>query len=98
VLAPKIDYIIGEIECDSVEREVRVLDSFRIHDVAVSVIACEHRGTIGPNNEFPELKLLAGNPLVVGLNKSDFVQEPKGSDCVCNILCAQSVAEHAGPL
>lgn len=88
MLARQIDHVVGEVERDFVEREVRVLDFLRIHDVAVAVVACERGGSIRAYKELPELKLLGGNSLVVGLNEGDFVQEPIGSGGVRNVLRA----------
>ena len=43
------------------------------------------------HGEFPYLKFLGGNTLVVGLNDRDFVQKPKGSAVLGNMLRAVGV-------
>jgi hypothetical protein len=76
VLAWQVDYPVGEIQRDFIQREVRVLDLLGEHDLAVAVVARESSGSVGTYGELPDLKFLGSDSLVVGLNDRDFVQKP----------------------
>jgi hypothetical protein len=71
-----VDYVVGKIQCDLIQRKVAVLDLLGEHDTAVAIIASERSGSVGAYGELPDLKFLGGNSLVVGLNDRDFVQKP----------------------
>ena len=76
VLAGQMDHVVGEIQCDFIQREIGVLDLLGEHDVAVAIVAGERSGSVGTHGELPDLKFLGGNSLVVGLNDRDFVEKP----------------------
>jgi len=48
------------------------------------------------HGEFPYLKFLGGNTLVVGLNDRDFVQKPIRSAVLGNMLRAVGVEKRCG--
>src|ERR1700678_2586881 len=91
VLARQVDYPVGEIQRDFIQRKIGVLNLFGEHDIAVAIVARERSGSVGTYGEFPDLKFLGGNSLVVGLNDRDLVQKPICSTVLGNVLCAVSV-------
>src|ERR1700678_887010 len=91
VLARQVDYPVGEIQRDFIQRKIGVLNLFGEHDVAVAIIAGERTGSVGTYGELPDLKFLGGDSLVVGLNDRDFVQKPIRSAVLGNVLRAVGV-------
>ena len=91
VLARQVDNVVGEIQRDFIQRKIRVLDLLGEHDVAVAIIAGERSGPVGAHGEFPDLKFLGGDSLVVGLNDRDFVEKPIRSAVLGNVLRAVGV-------
>jgi len=91
VLARQVDYPVGEIQRDFIQRKIGVLNLLGEHDVAVAIIAGERSGSVGTYGEFPDLKFLGGNSLVAGLNDRDFVQKPIRSTVLGNVLRAVGV-------
>jgi hypothetical protein len=71
-----VDYPVGEIQRDFIQRKIGVLDLVGRRDIAVAIVARKRGGLVGMYGEFPDLKFLGGNSLVVGLNDRDFVQKP----------------------
>ena len=86
-----MDYPVGEVQRDFVQREIGVLDFLREHDVAVAIITRKRGGSVGTYCELPDLKFLGGNSLVVGLNDRDFVQKPIRPTVLGNVLRAVGV-------
>ena len=86
-----MDYIIGKVQFDLIQRKIRVLDLLREDDVAVAIIARKSCGAVGTYGEFPDLEFLGGDSLVVGLNDRDFVQKPIRSTVLGNVLRAVGV-------
>jgi hypothetical protein len=91
ILAWQVDDVVGEVQSDSIQREVSVLDFLGEHDVAVAIVACKRSGSVGMYGEIPDLKFLGGNSLVVGLNDHDFVQKPIRSTVLGDVLRAVGV-------
>src|ERR1017187_7023950 len=91
VLAWQMDHVVSEIQRDFIQREIGVLNLLGEHDVAVAIIARKRSGSVGTYGEFPDLKFLGGNSLVVGLNDRDFVQKPIRSTVLGNMLCAVGI-------
>jgi hypothetical protein len=71
-----MDHVVGEVQCDFIQRKIGVLDLLGEHDVAVAIVARKRSGSVGMYGELPDLKFLRGDSLVVGLNDSDFIQKP----------------------
>ena len=71
-----MDDVVGEVQGNFIQREIGVLDLLGEDDVAVAIVARKRSGSGGTYGEFPDLKFLGGNSLVVGLNDRDFVQKP----------------------
>ena len=86
-----MDHVVGEIQCDLIQRKIGVLDLLGEHDVAVAIVARKRSGPVGTYGEIPDLKFLGGDSLIVGLNDHDFVQEPIRSAMLGNVLRAVSV-------
>jgi hypothetical protein len=84
-----VDYPVGEIQRDFIQRKIGVLNLLSEHDVAIAIIARERSGSVGTYGEFPDLKFLGGDSLVVGLNDRDFVQKPR--KC-CRPICGRDGA------
>src|ERR1035437_4633059 len=91
VLARQVDYPVGEIQRDFIQRKIGVLNLLGEHDVAVAIVARKRSGSVGMYCEFPDLKFLGGNSLAVGLNDRDFVQKPIRSTVLGNVLRAVGV-------
>ncbi len=68
-----MDHVVSEIQRDFVQRKIGVSNLPGEHDVAIAIVACKRRGSVGTYDEFPDLKFLGSNSLVVGLNDRDFV-------------------------
>ena len=91
VLAGQVDYVVGEVQRDFIQRKISVLDLFGEDDVAVAIIARKSSGSVGTYRELPDLKFLGGNSLVIRLNDRDFVQKPIRPTVLGNVLRAVSV-------
>lgn len=91
ILAWQVDDVVREVQCDFIQREIRVLDLLGEDDVAVAIVARKRTGPIGTYGEFPDLKFLGGNSLVVGLNDRDLVQKPICSTVLGNVVRAVGV-------
>src|ERR1700733_14174250 len=91
VLAWQVDYIVGKVQRDLIQRKIRVLDLLGEHDIAVAIVARKRSGSVGTHGELPDLKFLRGDSLVVGLDDRDFVQNPIRSTVVGNVLRAVGV-------
>ena len=84
-----MDGIVAEIQADFLKREVCEFDLLAENDVAVAVVASEHRRVLVEiNREFPELEFFARNALVMTLRQSDFIKKPISAACVGNVFCA----------
>ena len=86
-----MDYIVGKVQRDLIQRKIRVLDLLGEHDIAVAIVARKRSGSVGTHSELPDLKFLGGDSLVVGLNDRDFVQKPIRFTVLGNVLRAVSV-------
>ena len=86
-----MDDVVGEIQGNFIQREIGVLDVLGEHDIAVAIVARKRSGSVETYGEFPDLKFLGGNSLVVGLNDRDLVQKPICSTVLGNVLCAVGV-------
>jgi len=86
-----MDHVVGEVQCDFIQRKIRVLDLLGEHDVAVAIVARQCSGSVWTYGEPPCLKFLGGNSLVVGLNDRDFVQKPIRPTVLGNVLRAVGV-------
>jgi hypothetical protein len=86
-----VDDVVGEVQGDFIQREIGIFDSLGEHDVAVAIVARERSGPVGTYGEFPDLKFLGGNSLVVGLNDRDLVQKPICSTVLGNVARAVGV-------
>jgi hypothetical protein len=86
-----VDDVVGEVQGDFIQREIGVLDFLREYDIAVAIVARKRSGSVGTYGEFPGLKFLGGNSLVVELNDRDLVQKPISSTVLGNVLCAIGV-------
>ena len=86
-----MDHVVGEVQCDLIQRKVGVLDLLGEHDIAVAIVARKRGGSVGTYGECPDLKFLGGNSLVVGLNDRDLVQQPICSTVLGNVLCAVGI-------
>jgi hypothetical protein len=71
-----VDHVVGEIQCDFIERKIGVLDCLGEHDVAIAIVARKRRGPVGMYGELPDLKFLGGDSFVVRLEDRDFIQKP----------------------
>src|SRR5216684_5154772 len=91
VLARQVDYVVGKVQRDLIQRKIGVLDLLGEHDVPVAIVARKRSGSIGTHGELPDLKFLRGDSLVVGLNDSDFIQKPIRSAVLGNVLRAVGV-------
>jgi len=91
ILAGQVDNVVCEIQRDFIQREIGVFDLLGEHDVAVAIVACKSSGSVGTYGEFPDLKFLGGDSLVVRLNDRDFVEKPIRSTVLGNVLCAVGV-------
>ena len=91
ILAWQVDDVVGEVQSDFLQREIGMFDLLGEHDIAVAIVARKLSGPVGTYGEFPDLKLLGGNSLVVGLNDRDLVQKPICSTVLGNVLCAVGV-------
>jgi hypothetical protein len=91
VLAWQVDYVVGKVQRDFIQREICVLDLLSEHDVAVAIVARERSASVGVYGQLPDLKFLRGDSLVVGLNDRDFVQKPIRPTVLGNVLRAIGV-------
>jgi hypothetical protein len=91
ILARQVDHVVGEVKCDFIQRKIRVLDLFSEHDIPVSIVAPKRSGPVGMYGEFPDLKFLGGDCLVVGLNDRDLVEKPIRPTVLGNVLGAVGV-------
>jgi hypothetical protein len=91
ILAWQVDYSVGKVQCEFIQRKIRVLDLLGEHDVAVAIVARKRSGLVGTYGELPDLKFFGGNGLVVRLNDRDFVQKPIRSTMLGNVLRAVGV-------
>ncbi len=91
VLARQVDHVVSEIQRDFIQREIGVLDLLGVHDIAVAIVARQRGAPVGTHGEFPCLKLLGGDSLVVGLDDRDFVQKPVRPAVLGNVLRAVGV-------
>ena len=91
ILAWQVDNVVGEVQSDFIQWKIGVLDLLGEHDVAVAVIARKRRGAVGAYGELPDLKVLGGDSLIVGLNDRDFVQKPIRPTVLGNVLGAVGV-------
>jgi len=91
ILAWQVDDVVGEVQSDFIQRKIGVLDLLGEDDVAVAIVARKRSGAVGTHGEFPDLKFLGCNSLVVGLNDRDLVQKPICSTVLGNVLCAVGV-------
>jgi len=91
VLAWQVDYVVGKVQRDFIQRKISVLDLFSEHDVAVAIVARKRSGSVGTYGELPDLKFLGENSLVMRLNDRDFVQKPIRSTVLGNVPRAISV-------
>src|ERR1700733_1073352 len=88
VLAWQVDYVVGEVQRDFIQREICVLDFLSEHDVAVAIVARKRSASVGTYGELPDLKFVGGDSLVVRLNDRDFVQKPIRLTLLGNVLGA----------
>ncbi len=86
-----MDHVVSEIQHDSVQREIGVLDLLGEHDVAIAIVTSKRSGSVGTYGELPDLKFLGGDSLVEWLNDRDFVQKPIRSAVFGNVLRAGGV-------
>ena len=91
VLARHVDHVVGEVQCDFIQRKIGVLDLLAEHDIAVAIVARKRGGSVGTHGEFPDLKFLGGDTLVVGLNDRDLVQKPIRPTVLGNVLRAVGI-------
>ena len=91
VLARQVDYPVGEIQRNFIQWKIGMLDLLGEHDIAVAIVARKRGGLVGTYGEFPDLKFLGGNSLVVGLNDRDFIQKPIRAAVLGNVLRAVGV-------
>jgi hypothetical protein len=91
-----VDYLVGKIQRDFIQRTIRVLDLLGKHDVTVAIIARKCSGSVGTHGELPDLKFLGSHSLVVGLNNRDFVQKPIVLGNVIRAVRVQNVAVDPG--
>ncbi len=47
VLAWQVDYVVGKVQCDFIQRKIGVLDLLGEHDVAVAIVARKRSGSVG---------------------------------------------------
>jgi hypothetical protein len=59
-----VDYIVGKVQRDLIQRKIRVLDLLGEHDIAVAIVARKRSGSVGTHGELPDLKFLGGDSLV----------------------------------
>ncbi len=86
-----MDHVVGKVQRDFIQREIGVLDILGEHYVAVAIVARQRGASVGMHGEFPDLKFLGGDGLVVGLDDRDFVQKPIRSAVLGNVLRAVGV-------
>ena len=86
-----MDHVVGEIQCDFIQRKIGVLDLLGEHDIAVAIVARKRGASVGTHDELPDLKFFGGDSLVVGLNDRDFVQKPIRPTVLGNVLRAVGV-------
>jgi len=86
-----VDYVVGKVQRDFIQREIGVLDLLGKHDVAVAIVARERGASVGTHGEFPDLEFLGGDSVVVRLDERDFVQQPIRSAVLGNVLRAVGV-------
>ena len=91
VLARQVDYVVGKVQFYLIQRKICVLDLLGEHDIPVSVVARKRSGSVGTYGQFPDLKFLGGDSLVVGLNDRDVVQKPIRPTVLGNVLRAVGV-------
>jgi len=51
-----VDHVVGEIQCDLIQRKIRVLDLLGEHDIAVAIAASERSGSVEAYGDLPDLK------------------------------------------
>jgi hypothetical protein len=91
VLAWQVDNVVGEMQRDFIQREIGVLDLLGEHDIGVAIVARKRGGSVGTHGEFPDLKFLGGDSLVVGLDDRDFVEKPIRATVLGDVLRAVGV-------
>jgi hypothetical protein len=77
-----MDHVVSEIQRDFIQREIGVLDLLGEHDVAIAIVARTRSGSVGTYGELPDLKLLGGDSVVVGLPREDTT----GLDVVIGVI------------
>ena len=56
---------------------------------------------VGPNGQFPDLKLFGRDPRIVRLDQSDFIEKPVGARLIGEVfraVCEQDVSVDAVPV
>src|ERR1700728_254286 len=91
ILAWQVDYIVGKVQRDLIQRKISVLDLFGEHDVAIAIVARKRSSSVGTYGELPDLQFLGGNSLGGGLNERYFVQKPIRPTVLGNVLRAVGV-------
>jgi hypothetical protein len=97
VFARQQDGFVDEIQGDLRKRKITVFDGLGEHDAAIAVFAGERGGAVGIHRELPELKLLGRKALVAVLREGDFIDQPIGPACLCDVphaVCVKNVAHH----
>jgi hypothetical protein len=90
-----MDYVVGEVERDGIEREIGVFDVFAEDGVAVSVTAGESGCVVGMDSQCPNLEFFGSDFFVIGPNESNLVEEPVGSAVFSDVLCSVGVESHS---
>ena len=88
VFARQVDHVITEPKCDAVKWKIRELDVPEEEQVVIAVFDPQRGGIVGPHVEFPDLKRLTTNRLVVALSDGDFVEQPVGAALVGDVFGA----------
>ena len=88
ILTGEQDHVVGEIELDFLQREVRVFKCFGEDDIVIAVFTAQDAGGIRVDGEFPQMKRFDGGSHIVKLRKSVPVQQPIGSAMIVHIFCA----------
>ncbi len=88
-----MDDVVGKVELDGVEREIGVWNLFAKNHVPVAVVTGDGGGSVGADVEGPHLEFFSGDFPVVGLNQSDFIEEPIGLPVFGDMLRACAISQ-----
>ena len=79
ILTRQQNCVVGDVELDLVQREVRERNSLGEDSLAIAILAGEHRRMIRLHGQLPKLKFFGRNGFLEALRERDLVEKPGGA-------------------